>query len=57
MKELIYIYNPLQAEFILKEIKADGLYRIGKGSKGDICVSFFNTEIVKQAINKWCKNN
>ena len=52
-KNLIYIYNMLQAEFILKEIQADGLYRIGKGSKGDVLVSFYNTEKVRQAINKW----
>ena len=43
----------LQAEFILKEIQSDGLYRIGKGAKGDILVSFFNTQKVRQAINKW----
>lgn len=52
-KNLIYIYNMLQAEFILKEIQSDGLYRIGKGTKGDILVSFFNTQKVRQAINKW----
>ena len=52
-KRLIYIYNMVQAEFILKEIQADGLYRIGKGNKGDVLVSFYNTEKVRQAINKW----
>lgn len=58
MKEkLIYIYNPIQAEFIIKEIKADGLYRIGKGNQGDVCVSFFDTQKVKNAIDKWCKRN
>lgn len=55
--ELLYIYNPMQAEFILKETKADGLFRIGKGGKGDICVSFYKTEKVKQAMDKWCNNN
>lgn len=58
MKEnLIYIYNMPQAEFILKEIQADGLYRIGKASKGDCCVSFFDTQKVKYAIDKWDKRN
>ena len=52
-KNLIYIYNMLQAEFIIKEIQSDGLYRIGKETKGDILVSFFNTQKVRQAINKW----
>ena len=54
MKEnLIYIYNMVQAEFILHEVLADGLYRIGKASKGDCCVSFFDIPKVKNAINKW----
>lgn len=51
-QNLIYIYNMPQAEFILKETLADGLYRIGKASKGDVCVSFFDTQKVKmQLIN------
>ena len=55
--KLLYIYNPIQAEFIIREAKGDGLYRIGKGGKGDICVSFYKTEKVKQAMDKWCSNN
>ena len=52
-KNLIYIYNMLQAEFILKEIQSDGLYRIGKGTKGDVLVTFFNTQKVIKDMNKW----
>jgi uncharacterized protein (DUF1919 family) len=50
---LIYVYDIFQAEFMIKEIQAEGFYRIGKGTQGDICVSFFDTEKVKQAMNKW----
>ena len=57
LNELLYIYNPMQAEFLIREAKGDGLYRIGKGGKGDICVSFYKTEKVKQAMDKWCGNN
>lgn len=54
MKEnLIFIYDIFQAEFMIKYIKSDGFYRIGKGSKGDICISFTNTEKVKIAMDKW----
>lgn len=53
IENLIYIYNMKQAEFILHEISTDGLYRIGKATKGDICVSFFDTTKVKNAIDKW----
>lgn len=53
-ENLIYIYNPIQAEFIIKETKSDGLYRIGKGNQGDVLVSFFDTENVRSAIGKWC---
>lgn len=55
MNNLIYIYNPIQAEFILREIKAEGLYRIGKGNQGDICVSFFDTQKVREANTLWNK--
>lgn len=56
MDKIIYIYNPIQAKFILKETKAEDIYRIGKGIKGDVCVSFFDTEKVRDAISKWCSN-
>jgi len=57
MSKIIYIYNPIQAEFIIRETKSEGLYRIGKGIKGDVCVSFFDTQKVRNAINRWCENN
>jgi len=53
MDNLIYIYDIFQAEFMIKEIQADGFYRIGKGTQGDICVSFFDTKKVTQAMDKW----
>ena len=54
--ELLYIYNPMQAEFLIRNCGED-IFRIGKGGKGDICVSFYKTEKVKQAMDKWCSNN
>lgn len=56
MERLIFIYNPLQAKFILQETKAKDLYKISKGSKGDVCVSFFNTKEIKEAMERWCSN-
>lgn len=50
---LIYIYNPYQAEFIIKYCKSEGLYRIGKGGKGDVCVSFKDIPKVRKAMEVW----
>ena len=52
-KNLIYIYNPYQAEFIIKYTKSEGLYRIGKGSEGDVCVSFRDIPVVRKAMEVW----
>lgn len=56
MERLIFIYNPIQAKFILQETEAKHLYKISKGSKGDVCVSFYNTKEIKNAVEKWCNN-
>lgn len=42
-----------QAEFIIRYTKSDGLNRIGKASKGDVLVSFFDVPIVREAMEKW----
>lgn len=55
MDKFIYIYNPIQAEFIIRETKGQDLYRIGKGKKGDVCVRFYDTPMIRFAIDKWCK--
>ena len=55
MDDLIKIYNMPQAEFIIRYTKGEGLNRIGKAKKGDVIVSFFDTQIVRQAMKEWCK--
>ena len=54
---LIYIYNMIQAKFIIKETKGQYIYKIGLGNKGDICISFYNNDSVVNAIRKWNNNN
>ena len=53
MGKIIYIYDRRQAEFIIKETKSEGFNKIGMGTHGDICVSFFNIEKVRNAMTKW----
>ena len=53
MGNMIYIYDRRQAEYMIKETKADGFNKIGMGTQGDICVSFFNTGKVRNAMTKW----
>lgn len=53
MDNLIKIYNMPQAEFIIKYTKGEGLNRIGKAKKGDVIVSFFDVQIVRQAMKEW----
>ena len=53
---LIYIYNMVQAKFIIKETKGQYIYKIGLGNKGDICISFYNNDSVVNAIKKWNNN-
>ena len=55
MSDLIKIYNMPQAEFIIKYTKGEGLNRIGKAKKGDVIVSFFDVQIVRQAMKAWCE--
>lgn len=58
MKEkLIYIYDIYQAEFMIKNLKADGFYRLGKGTQGDICVSFLDIPKVHKVIDLWSKHS
>ena len=56
MERLIFIYNMEQAKFILQETNAEDLFRISRASGGDVCVSFFNTYKIKNAMRKWCEN-
>ena len=53
MDNLIRIYNMPQAEFIIRYTKGEGLNRIGKAKKGDVIVSFFDVQIVRQAMKEW----
>lgn len=53
MDNLIKIYNMPQAEFIIKYTKGEGLNRIGKAKKGDVIVSFFDVQIVRDAMEVW----
>lgn len=53
MEKLIKIYNMPQAEFIIRYTKGEGLNRIGKATKGDVIVSFFDVQIVRDAMEVW----
>lgn len=55
--ELLYIYNPQQAEYMIKELKGQYLYRIGKGGRGDILITFIKSNDVIQAMNIWKAEN
>ena len=53
MEKLIKIYNMPQAEFIIRYTKGEGLNRIGNATKGDVIVSFFDIQIVRDAMEVW----
>jgi hypothetical protein len=55
--ELLYIYNPQQAEYMIRELKGKHLHRIGKGGKGDILITFIKNNDSIQVMNKWKAEN
>ena len=55
MERLIFIYDTHQAEFLIKHCGKD-VFKVGKGNTGDVCVSFYNTQSVRNKMTEW-KNN
>ena len=51
-KKLFFIYDTAQAEFMLRRCISD-FFKIGKGNSGDICVSFYDSENVRQVMTDW----
>ena len=50
-KELLYIYNPVEARFMANN--GATIYRIGKGALGDICLSFEKTKDNMRVYQQW----
>ena len=50
-KDLLYIYNPVEAKYMANNGAI--IFRIGKGSKGDICISFEKTKNNMKVYNQW----
>lgn len=55
--ELLYIYNPQQAEYMIRKLKGKYLYRIGKGGQGDILITFIKSNDSIQVMNIWKAEN
>lgn len=51
-ERLIFIYDTAQAEYLIRNCLND-FFRIGKGNQGDVCVSFFDTQDVREFMTKW----
>lgn len=51
-ERLVFIYDTLQAEYLLRRCVGD-MFKVGKGNRGDVCISFFDTEKVRQAMTDW----
>lgn len=51
--KFIFIYDMPQAEFIIRETRGLGLFRIGVGKYNDPLVSFYPIDSVKKAMDKW----
>lgn len=50
-KELLYIYNPVQAKWMANH--GAEIFRIGHGKEGDICLSFEQTENNLEIYQQW----
>lgn len=51
-ERLVFIYDTLQAEYLLRRCVTD-MFKVGKGNRGDVCISFFDTPNVRQAMTDW----
>lgn len=51
-ERLVFIYDTLQAEYLLRRCVSD-MFKVGKGNRGDVCISFFDTPNVRQAMTDW----
>lgn len=56
MERLIFIYDTNQAEFLIRHCGKD-VFKVGKGNAGDVCISFYNTELVRNGMARWKNNN
>lgn len=55
--ELIYIYNPDQAIQMIKQLNGKYIYKIGKGNRGDILITFIKNDITLKTLKQWQLNN
>ena len=51
-ERLVFIYDTLQAEYLLRRCVSD-MFKVGKGHRGEVCISFFDTPNVRQAMTDW----
>lgn len=55
-KKLIFVYDPSMARFMIRKLKGEYLYRIGKGNLGDVCISFERNKEVEKVMEEWDKS-
>lgn len=55
--KLIFVYDYHKALYMIKQLKSEYLYRIGKGNQGDVCISFERNEIVEKVMEEWDSMN